>query len=350
MASGLRDKTDASIDSLYDAASSYKGSSHDAADLSALARPTTPSTLLQRKSGQTGANGATQSNARRRNVAPVGSGDGERSAPSSASSRPALPAASRSEAAHAASLASTRPALPTSSRSSGCISGSTSSAPTSARSGLHRTRSMASTPSGPALASARAKVNEPDTKTEFQRVTVDISGRSGYNAAALNGEWIFWKVIGDRLAFTREAEVQVEKSAVLGLDENEPQSDTVSNGEGEADTTEVAAKVLLFLFYVPKIDMWLVSDAPGMSGSIAADCGPVGTDIDLGQNWRVWDGETWSEDLNIVVEICIGDPAPTGLKPGGLRVGITPPAGATRRAKSQEGSSRRESRQPNSAR
>lgn len=126
-------------------------------------------------------------------------------------------------------------------------------------------------------------------------------------------------------------------------------------GEGndelvEDDEEEVKAKVRLYLFYVPRIDMWLISDAPDMSGSIAADSGPVGSDIDLGQNWRVWDGETWSEDRNIVVEIVVGDPAPVGLKPGGLCVAAATPSVASRRAKSQEPSSRRDAREPRSAR
>jgi len=349
MASGLRNKTaktDASIDSLYSAAASYNANSCNVSDLSGpgLARPTTPSTLLQRKAGRTGTGNDTRGNIRGPQAAPRDMGDSLRSSPtsgSSSSTRPALPTASRSGAICAASPpASARPALPTSARGVGPC-GPTASAPASARTALRRARSVAGAKTSPPFASATAKPNNSDANPEFRTVTVEISGRSGYNTAAINGVWNFWRIIGGRLAFSRDAEVQVEHSAVVGEGNDELVED---------DEEEVKAKVRLYLFYVPRIDMWLISDAPDMSGSIAADSGPVGSDIDLGQNWRVWDGETWSEDRNIVVEIVVGDPAPVGLKPGGLCVAAATPSVASRRAKSQEPSSRRDAREPRSAR
>merc|ERR1740117_1017239 len=31
---------------------------------------------------------------------------------------------------------------------------------------------------------------------EFREVEVDLSGREGYNAEAVNGTWLFWRVVG----------------------------------------------------------------------------------------------------------------------------------------------------------
>jgi len=188
--------------------------------------------------------------------------------------------------------------------------------------------------------SARRAAPEAEAHPEFRHITVELSGREGYNAIAINGIWRFWRVKGGRLAFRRDVELQVEAE---NIEEEEGCSDdsAVASAEaaaqrsGAADQTGVAT-VRLFLFYAPQVDSWLISDTPDSSGSVTGDCGPVGDDEDLSNNWRVWDGERWCEDRNIVVEVAlgcgVGAPAIPNLK--GLRV---VPSNATRqRACSQE--------------
>ncbi|CAJ1423392.1 unnamed protein product [Effrenium voratum] len=147
---------------------------------------------------------------------------------------------------------------------------------------------------------------------EFRKVLVELTGREGYNAAAVNGKWHFWKVKSGRVAFQRE----------LSL-------------EGAAPEGAVPS-LRLFLFYVPQTDTWIISDAPDASGSVVADCGPVLGGTDLQQSWRVWDGDGWKEDLNISVELSV----PESMSLSGLCV-----APATARPREIQ-----EPRQPLSAR
>ncbi|CAJ1396292.1 unnamed protein product, partial [Effrenium voratum] len=115
---------------------------------------------------------------------------------------------------------------------------------------------------------------------EFRKVLVELTGREGYNAAAVNGKWHFWKVKSGRVAFQRE----------LSL-------------EGAAPEGAVPS-LRLFLFYVPQTDTWIISDAPDASGSVVADCGPVLGGTDLQQSWRVWDGDGWKEETGVEPSRC----------------------------------------------
>lgn len=161
---------------------------------------------------------------------------------------------------------------------------------------------------------------EGEAPPELRRVAVELSGREGYNAAAVNGVWRFWAVRGGRLAFHREVELQAEDDEDTAEDAEEgiaSPSSRAARAEGSVAAGEKAA-VRLHLFYLPQVDSWLISDTPDTSGSVVADCGPVAGGEDLGQHWRVWDGEAWREDRNILAEVALGGPPPPSLQ--GLRV------------------------------
>eukprot|EP00929_Paragymnodinium_shiwhaense_P080866 TRINITY_DN42213_c0_g2_i1.p1 TRINITY_DN42213_c0_g2~~TRINITY_DN42213_c0_g2_i1.p1 ORF type:complete len:312 (+),score=29.09 TRINITY_DN42213_c0_g2_i1:89-1024(+) len=175
------------------------------------------------------------------------------------------------------------------------------------------------------------------SNSEFRKITVEISGRCGYNAEAVNGCWRFWRVRGNRLAFLRDLDLDGPSDDV-GLDELAP--------SGPMDALDVACqkasrtRLRLFLYYHSHVDAWVISDSPDAAGSICADCGPVAGDDDLGQHWRVWDGEGWKEDRNIVSEIVLDGPMPANLQ--GLRLAPAAPklcTSARTRSASQEPSS-----------
>lgn len=213
--------------------------------------------------------------------------------------------------------------------------------------------------SGTGLQSARRAEPEAEPAAELRQVSVELRGREGYNAAAVNGIWRFWRVRGGRLAFTRDVELRVERDDVEVTSEIDEDADDVDGqgrrrrcggskgleedgGGGSQNTTGGAttgvARVRLFLYFVPQLDTWLISDAPdcgsgGTSGTVAADCGPVGKDgTDFCQLWRVWDGEAWREDRNIVAEVAWGGPKPPNIQ--GLRA--EPWLSLRQRAQSQE--------------
>eukprot|EP00927_Polykrikos_kofoidii_P016528 TRINITY_DN17481_c0_g1_i2.p1 TRINITY_DN17481_c0_g1~~TRINITY_DN17481_c0_g1_i2.p1 ORF type:complete len:381 (+),score=33.00 TRINITY_DN17481_c0_g1_i2:127-1269(+) len=163
---------------------------------------------------------------------------------------------------------------------------------------------------------------DSDALAEYSRVAVELSGRAGYNDAAVNGSWKFWRIYGGRLAFRRDTEVEV-----LGSDDPELEN---CNGEGDSrETVSCMVIIRLFLFYQPHVDAWLISDALE-EGNVAADCGRVGLGEDLDQHWRVWDGTHWKQDRNVVARVVYDGPAPASLQ--GLRVlpasaaGSRPPA------------------------
>merc|ERR1712217_82359 len=89
-----------------------------------------------------------------------------------------------------------------------------------------------------------------------------------------------------------------------------------------------------------QIDAWLISDNVDGSGDVIADCGPLDNSrgSDFGAFWRVWDGETWRQDRNVVAEAVLGENPPNGLQ--GLRVLVSQPCSsapaAVGRASSQE--------------
>jgi len=211
-------------------------------------------------------------------------------------------------------------------------------APSSVTEGSRRGTCNASTSAGP----PRSRVADRDWQ-EFRNVAVELAGREGYNAAAVNGTWIFWNVKNGRLAFRREVLVDIgeeEKSDTLhepGSVSNAPNPDDVALSS-PARVAQTAVR--LFLVYVQKTDTWIISDSADSTGCVVADCGPVGKADDLDQNWRVWDGEGWKEDRNITARILVDDSLPQRLS--GLRV---VPHGSTQanpltsrdRAKSQDG-------------
>lgn len=161
--------------------------------------------------------------------------------------------------------------------------------------------------------------------SDFRHVTVELSGREGYNAAAVNGVWRFWKVLGGRLAFRRDAELEASG-------DGSPRSPEADVG---GPVAVGGATFRLFLFYLPEVDAWLISDSADTLGSVAADCGPVGHGgADLGQHWRVWDGSDWREDRNIVAEVAHGGPRVAALD--GLRVAAPRHADHGQRAQSQD--------------
>lgn len=145
---------------------------------------------------------------------------------------------------------------------------------------------------------------------EYRAITVELQGRVGYNALAVNGVWRVWRVRAGRLAFFRDAEFQMDPSEHT----EHTEAGGVAGGEAAA-TQRGLATVRLYLFYMQPVDSWVISDTPGITGSIVADCGPVGQKQDLAQAWRVWDGESkWCEDGNITAEIALGGPVPPGLQ------------------------------------
>eukprot|EP00913_Durusdinium_trenchii_P018691 g17565.t1 len=101
---------------------------------------------------------------------------------------------------------------------------------------------------GRVKAAPRPKVEESH---EFKKILVDITGREGFNAVALNGLWHFWKVKSGRLAFQREIQLN---------------SPDMPRSDEEAESEEV--------------------DAPDFSGNVIADCGPS-EGMDFDQIWRV---------------------------------------------------------------
>jgi len=144
---------------------------------------------------------------------------------------------------------------------------------------------------------AKPKVNDA-LGQEFKKVTVEITGREGYNSAAVNGVWYFWKVKNGRLAFNRE----IQLDTLEAVDE---ESDTSPRRE-----TPSPQVLRLFLFYVVQTDAWIISDAADFSGNVIADCGPCQEGSDFDQTWRVWDGDGWKEDDNISAEIHDADILP----------------------------------------
>lgn len=197
-----------------------------------------------------------------------------------------------------------------------------------------RRGSVVSTSAGP----PRSRVADRDWE-EFHGVAVELTGREGYNATAVNGTWDFWSVKNGRLAFRREVLVDTgEEDRSTPLHESGSESDARQPDADAAGSSAPAAQtaVRLFMVYVQKTDTWIIADSPDTSGCVVADCGPVGEADDLGQNWRVWDGEGWKEDLNITAQIMVDDSMPQRLR--GLRV---MPHGSTQanphRAKSQDG-------------
>lgn len=166
-------------------------------------------------------------------------------------------------------------------------------------------------PGRPAVAEAEAELS---TAPEYQNITVELAGREGYNAVALNGLWRFWRVRNGRLAFWRDAEFRLQGDEVQAIASGANDACGIEDGERAA-----VATVRLFLLYMPRVDSWIVSDAPDCTGSVAADCGPVGDGEDLEQPWRVWDGSsTWREDRNVTAAVSFGGASPAGLR--GLRV------------------------------
>mmetsp|Transcript_30158 Transcript_30158/g.70375 ORF Transcript_30158/g.70375 Transcript_30158/m.70375 type:complete len:285 (-) Transcript_30158:17-871(-) len=132
-----------------------------------------------------------------------------------------------------------------------------------------------------------------------ESVTVELCGREGFNEAAVNGVWRFWRVEAGRLAFKRQVHIVPDEPDSPGL------------GEGDA-TAE--AEITLYLRYVPEVDAWVVTDSARGDGDVLADCGPIGRDgEDLGQHWRVYDGSSWAEDTNILAEVSFPDSVNGGL-------------------------------------
>eukprot|EP00440_Ansanella_granifera_P030256 gb/GFBE01032873.1/.p1 GENE.gb/GFBE01032873.1/~~gb/GFBE01032873.1/.p1 ORF type:complete len:316 (+),score=42.63 gb/GFBE01032873.1/:1-948(+) len=206
----------------------------------------------------------------------------------------------------------------------------------------------------------RDRVSEAELE-DLKQVTVQLQGRDGYNAAAVNGEWRFWKVKNGRLGFRREVVVEVQEeddADVVDAEdgyEKAPEEAPRAGGDGNGPELTVAQPALrLFLMYMTQTDAWVISDSPDASGSVIADCGPVGKGgTDLGQNWRVWDGTGWKEDRNITAEIASPGGMPSRL--AGLRVvppgaAQTAPLSARARTHSQEPRAGYEQRAPLSAR
>lgn len=187
------------------------------------------------------------------------------------------------------------------------------------------------------LSARRTDKNSDNLYPEFKHVTVELIGREGFNAIAVNGIWRFWRVKSGRLAFCRDVDLDEEDDDI----EEEGCSDDSAIASVDATVNRAGhsrkatpQSVRLYLFYASQVDSWLISDAPDASGSVTADCGPVGSEEDLGNIWRVWDGERWCEDRNIEVEVALGGPGFPNLK--GLRLISLPPAVPKQRAASQD--------------
>lgn len=178
--------------------------------------------------------------------------------------------------------------------------------------------------------SARRSAPEPEAHSEFRHVTVELYGREGFNSIAVNGIWRFWRVKDGRLAFRRDVKVEGEDAEEEGCSDDTVAATTAKQaGSGQPRT----ASVRLFLFYSSQVDSWLISDSPDTSGTVTSDCGPVGNGEDLSNNWRIWDGERWSEDRNVHAEVALGSESVPNLK--GLRIISLP--GTKQRAASQDG-------------
>jgi len=154
---------------------------------------------------------------------------------------------------------------------------------------------------------------EPELHQDFRRVSVEISGREGYNDLAVNGVWSFWRVCCGRLAFVRDVTLDAEGSGAEHEDDEEgkgQRGDERHRGGNDG--------IRLFLHYSSQVDAWLISDSPSSSGCILADCGQTVGGHDMEQHWRVWDGDSWMEDRNIRAEVLVSGPPPVALQ--GLRV------------------------------
>lgn len=182
---------------------------------------------------------------------------------------------------------------------------------------------------------------DPEVHSEFRHVSVEITGREGYNALAVNGTWRFWRVRGGRLAFRRDADLEASdaEGASGEEDDSEPEATSRPVREGCCKRSGAHTTLQLFLHYAQQVDAWVITDAPDGLGNVVADCGPVVRGADLAQHWRVWDGEAWREDRNVVAEVDQGDPPPANLR-GLLIVPGLPasaaPLSARARAKSQD--------------
>lgn len=175
--------------------------------------------------------------------------------------------------------------------------------------------------------SARRAAPDPEAHAEFHNITVELSGREGYNSIAVNGIWRFWRVRCGRLAFLRDVEMPMVEDYC-----SDPSTAVASADVQAAGSRPGVATIRLYLFYLQQVDSWIISDTPDSSGSITADCGPVGNGNDLDNHWRIWDGGRWCEDRNVVAEVALGGPGFPNLK--GLRVMQLPPV--KQRAMSQE--------------
>lgn len=207
------------------------------------------------------------------------------------------------------------------------------------------------------IQSARRQESDAEVQDEFRSITVELSGREGFNGTAINGIWRFWRVRNGRLAFRREVEFEVERDDIQEATDAHAETtgaDGTAGVQEDVDTGATpcssrggnrgVATVRLFLFYMPQVDTWLISDAADGSGTVVADCGPVYTSgEDLGQHWRVWDGDMWREDRNITAEVAYGGPQPPTIK--GLRVlqpaTLPPPRAPSQRTRAHSQESRR---------
>jgi len=188
-------------------------------------------------------------------------------------------------------------------------------------------------PAPAAAARDAATVSRP----EFRGITVDISGREGYNMLAVNGVWNFWDVRSGRLCFTRDVEmppapIDTDDDASPSSGDAERRDEAIEEFGSSAHRSSVGAErsrrreaeplmVRLYLHYAAQVDAWIISDSVDMSGTVVADCGPT-RGRDLEQPWRVWDGEGWREDRNIVMNLNVGSPPPPGLE--GFRLHLLP--------------------------
>mmetsp|Transcript_71395 Transcript_71395/g.167259 ORF Transcript_71395/g.167259 Transcript_71395/m.167259 type:complete len:255 (+) Transcript_71395:57-821(+) len=163
-------------------------------------------------------------------------------------------------------------------------------------------------PPQPALVEAEA----------YKSVSVELSGREGYNSGAVNGRWHFWRVKGGRLAFQRELRLSDEEEDAASPSGSDSTKETDEPKTPKAGGASSPSLLRLFLYYVPQTDAYVISDASDATGSIIADCGPVEAGVELEQNWRVWDGDTWKEDWNVTAEILAPESAAAMMS--GLRV------------------------------
>jgi len=205
-------------------------------------------------------------------------------------------------------------------------------------SGVPTPRTQAVASSSRHGATLRCKSQDPtvqalETREDFQRVQLQLRGREGYNAMGVNGVWAFWRVHNGRLAFARDVELQVPASNLQVTSDSAEHNTSLEIEDQLSSEQQAKVKLRFFLFYLEQLDTWVISDSVGRSGSVIADCGPVGRNCqDLDQYWRIWDGQQWTEDRNVVAEVQMGGPMPLGLQ--GLRV--VPKLPLRSRASSQE--------------